>query len=81
MIILLCCLWYVCLLELKLGRRLTFVKALFTFYCAFVLDGVHYGTGRHLKDIMKEPHGDRNFVIGMKVWMIKVGAKPETNRK
>lgn len=40
--------------------------ALFTFYCAFVLDGVHYGTGRHLTEI----HNFENLIIAIKAWWI-----------
>ncbi|KAH8596829.1 hypothetical protein B0O99DRAFT_94649 [Bisporella sp. PMI_857] len=43
---------------------------LFTLYCAFVLDGVHYGTGRHLLEMIEEPHGIQNFVLSMKAWWI-----------
>lgn len=42
-------------------------KALFSFYCGFVIVGVEYGTGRHVQDIMEEPDGQANFVFAMKV--------------
>jgi hypothetical protein len=57
-------LWYVS----RSRDRTTLITSsqfLFTFYCAFVLDGVHYGTGRHLTEISPE-----NFIIAMKAWWI-----------
>ncbi|RDW88221.1 hypothetical protein BP6252_00253 [Coleophoma cylindrospora] len=38
---------------------------LFSVYTAFVLDGVHYGTGRHITEV---PATD--FVLGMKAWWL-----------
>ncbi|KAG9241494.1 hypothetical protein BJ878DRAFT_225320 [Calycina marina] len=43
---------------------------LFSLYCAFVLIGVQYGTGKHLITIFSEPNGDDNFVIAMRAWWI-----------
>jgi hypothetical protein len=39
-----------------------YLQLLFTAYCGFVLDGVHYGTGQHITEI-----SSADFIIGMKV--------------
>ena len=46
---------------------LTREQALFTVYCVSVVVGVHYGTGRHLAEMILEPNGVRHFVLSMKV--------------
>jgi hypothetical protein len=51
--------------SLNIHNNIDRFKILFSFYCAFVIVGVHYGTGRHLPDIEPE-----NFIIAMKAWWI-----------